>query len=260
MQFQSPRFTITPAPPKPRLAQLYGVGSAKSGTHSIAELFGPPLRSFHEPEVERTIDFVLAKEAGQLSQEQVRDYLLARDRRLRLDVEASHVNVFFVAELAELFPLARFVLTIREPLSWLDSFINHQLSYPTGERWQKLRDLRFQPERYPHGKGEEVLAAKGLYSLDGYFSYWARHQRRVLEAVPQERLLILRTSEIGPRAAEIATFAGVSPETLREERSVSFPAKEKHEVLAQIDAERLAAAMQTHCGELAARFFPNAGD
>ena len=73
--YQSPRFILKPQAPGARLARLYCVGAPKSGTHSIAELFAPPVRSLHEPEAERTIDFILAKETGQFTPEQVREHL-----------------------------------------------------------------------------------------------------------------------------------------------------------------------------------------
>lgn len=254
--YQSPRFTMKTQPPTKRLARLYCVGAPKSGTHSIAELFAPPVRSLHEPEAERTIDFILAKEAGQFTPEQVRAHLQARDQRLRLDVDSAHLNVFLVPELVAMFPEARFVLTVREPRGWLDSFINQQLGRPGGPRWQKMRDLRFQPERFPHRAGEGVLQQRGLYSLDGYLAYWAWHNQLVLDTVPPERLLVVETHDIGDRAVEIAAFGGISPTHLRPERAHAYPAAAKFEMLASIPPDRLTEAVLSHCGPLMQRLFP----
>ncbi len=259
MQFQSPRYTLSATPPAERLAQCYGVGIAKSGTHSIAELFRPPLRSMHEPEAARTIGFILARASGQIGDEEAKHYVVARDRRLRLDVEASHFNVFLLRELVENFPAARFVLTLREPRSWLDSIINQQLAHYSEAHWVKLRELRFQPQRYPHRGGEEALRQRGLYSLDGYLRYWTWHQQVVLDTVPPDRLLLVPTQEIGARAEAIAAFGAIPEHFLRANRAPSYTAMKKFGVLEELDPQRLQDAIETHCQAMVDRLFPRHG-
>ena len=53
--------------------------------------------------------------------------------------------IFLLHKLVELFPTAKFVLTIRDPLSWVDSFINHQLAHSASEKWLAFRDWKFAP-------------------------------------------------------------------------------------------------------------------
>lgn len=189
----------------PRKAHLYCVGTAKSGTHSIAAVFGNQLKSAHEPESEKIIDIILDLAAGCIDEQELRRYVLKRDRKLWLDVDSSQLNYFLLDKLVELFPAAKFILTIRNPYTWLDSFINHQLSHESSENWDRLRDFRFRPDIYAHGKEELVLKEKGLYTLDGYLSYWAQHNRTVIETVPKERLLIIRTDKISECTNEITT-------------------------------------------------------
>jgi hypothetical protein len=161
-----------------------------------------------------------------------------------------------LSKLVSLFPDAKFILTIRDPYSWLDSFINHQLARGCSDKWLKLRNYRFRPDKYTHQQGEFILKEKGLYTLDGYLSYWAHHNRTVIDTVPADRLLIVRTDKITERAEEIAAFVGMSSRNLRKEKSHAFRAKEKFGLLDQIDQAYLEHKVKEHCGDLVVRFFP----
>ena len=130
-----------------RKTHIYGVGTAKSGTHSIAAMFDDRLHTAHEAESEELIDIILAATDGHVGDVKLDRYLLERDRRLRLDIDSSQLNVYVLGRLVVLFPSAKFILTIRNPYSWLDSFINHQLALGASERWMRLRDYRFRPDR-----------------------------------------------------------------------------------------------------------------
>ncbi|WP_432472125.1 sulfotransferase [Amphritea sp. HPY] len=239
-----------------RKSHIYCIGTAKSGTHSIEALFGDELHSDHEPESDKVINMILAKAAGHISDAELGAYLLKRDRRLSLDIDSSQLNFFLLRKLVELFPDAKFILTIRNPYSWLDSFVNHQLARGGSEKWMKLRDLRFRPDIYTHQPGELLLKKKGLYTLDGYLSYWAHHNRTVIDTVPEDRLLIIRTDKITGHSEEIAGFAGISISSIRKEKSHAYKAKERFNLLDQVDQEYLEGKVQEHCGDLLAQFFP----
>lgn len=240
----------------PRKAHLYGMGTAKSGTHSIGAVFGDQLRSAHEPENGKVIDIILDYAAGRIDDAELSQYVLKRDKRLWLEADSSQLNFFLLDQLLELFSDAKFILTIRDPYSWLDSFINHQLAYGNpGDKWTKLRDLRFRPDIYTHLQGEQVLKENGLYTLDGYLSYWAHHNRTVIDTVPEDRLLIIRTDKISEQVEEIAAFAGISINNLKQENSHAFTAKEKFHLLDKLDQEYLEQKVKEHCGELMAQYF-----
>lgn len=240
----------------PRKTHLYCIGSAKSGTHSIAAMFDGQLRSAHEPESDEVIDLILDNEAGLVGDAELNRFLLKRDRRLWLDVDSSQLNFFFIRKLVELFPDAKFVLTIRDPYSWLDSFMDHQLARGGTDTWIKLRNHRFRPDLHTHQEGESVLKENGLYTLDGYLSYWTHHNRTVIESVPPDRLLIVRTDKITESAEKIAAFAGVPASYLKREESHAFKAKRKFGLIGHIDQAYLEQKVKMHCGDLIARFFP----
>ena len=240
----------------PRKTHIYCIGAAKSWTHSIAAMFDDQLRCAHEPESDQVIDLILDVDAGRVDEAELGRFLLKRDRRLWLDIDSSQLNFFFIRKLTALFPEAKFVLTIRDPYSWLDSFMNHQLARGGSDTWVRLRNYRLRPELYTHQEGETVLKENGLYTLDGYLSYWGHHNRTVIESVPQDRLLIVRTDKITESAEKIAAFAGVPASHLRREESHAFKAKERFGLVGQIDPAYLQQKVNMHCGELVDRFFP----
>lgn len=241
---------------RPRKTHIYGTGTAKSGTHSIGAILDNQLYAAHEPEGQEVIDIILTVAAGHVDDSELGRYLLKRDRRLWLDIDSSQLNFFILSKLVELFPDAKFILTIRDPYSWLDSFVNHQLAREGSDKWVKLRDLRFRPDIYTHQQGELILKENGLYTLDGYLSYWGNHNRTVIDTVPENRLLIVRTDKITERTEEIAAFAGILSSNLRKEKSHVFKAKAKFGLLDQVDQEYLEYKVKEHCGDLIAQFFP----
>lgn len=210
----------------------------------------------HEPNSHEVIDMILKIADDKISEDELRDYIQQRDRKLRLEVDSSQLNQFLLDQLIHLYPDARFLLTIRDPYSWVDSFINHQLGRGGSDHWKKFRDFRFQPDKFDHPPEENALEERGLYTLDGYFSYWRRHNRNVLREVPETRLLVVRTTEITERAKEIAEFAGVSPSKVSRRRSHSNKAKEKYGVLEKVDREHLASKVEEHCASLMEEYFP----
>lgn len=240
----------------PRRTHVYCVGTAKSGTNSIGTIFGDQLLSAHEPESAATINLILDNAAGRISKEKLKQYLLERDRRLRLDIDSSQLNFFLLDQLLELFPESKFVLTIRNPYAWLDSLINHSLARTASGEWLKLRDFRFRPNVFSHSPKEQILKHKGLYTLDGYLSYWAGHNRTVIDKVPAERLLIVRTEKISECADEIAAFAGVPRDDFNRDKSHANKARAKYDLLDAIDQEYLEDRIKEHCGALLAEYFP----
>jgi len=240
-----------------RRTQLYCIGTAKSGTHSMNELLDGHLRSSHEPESEEVIELILANAAGRMNDSEVAYYLLLRDRRLSLELDSSQLNIFLLQRLVQLFPTAKFILTIRDPYSWLDSFINHQLSHSASDKWITMRDFRFRPDLYVHQPEETVLKDHGLYTIDGYLSYWGWHNRKAIAVVPEEQLLVVRTDQISERLDDIAEFVGLPKGRLQREKSHSFKAARKFGLLDKVDRKFIEDKIEDHCGNLVARFFPD---
>lgn len=239
-----------------RKCRLYCVGAAKTGTHSIDSMFDHTIRSAHEPDSDEVIGKILDLSRGQIQEAEVVSYIRKRDKRLCLDVDSSQLNFFLLDYLLEEFPKALYLLTMRDCYSWLDSFINDSLRRNASERWTKFRDYRFRSNEFSHPSEEHPLRERGLYTLDGYLSYWGRHNNKVLSSVPEDRLMIVKTNELTQKAHEIADFAGLPMTSIQLMHSHSFKNLTKYNVLREIKKSYLEAKIQEHCGALMKRYFP----
>jgi hypothetical protein len=241
-----------------RRARVYCLGMGKSGTHSIAAMFSEIVRSRHEPQAGQVLEKIFDREANRLSEEQFADWLHARDRMMALEVDSSALNFDLLDALLREFSNARFVLTIRDCYSWCNSLMNHCLRFAEtmDPRWQPWLDSRMRPDLFHHTPEEQVLKHRGLYTLDGYLSYWSRHNSEVLDKVPAERLLAVRIDQIQQRAVEIADFAGLPRRAVRVDRAHDYQNPSKEQWLRQIDRNFLEAKVEKHCRPLMTRFFP----
>jgi len=178
------------------------------------------------------------------------------DRKYLLEVNSSQLNYWVLDGLISEFPKAKFILTIRDCYSWLDSFINHSLSRPCSDQWAKLRDLRFKRPQFKYAKQEEILIKHNLYTLDGYLSYWAEHSEEVIRTVPKERLLIIRTDEINISIEKVANYLGILSSTLNYDKAHLYKARQKFNILSKIDRKFLDEKINVHCKELMSKYFP----
>ena len=161
--------------------------------------------------------------------------------------------------MTSLFSHAKFILTIRDPYSWLESFFNHQLGRQVSDRWSRLRELRFRHAVFEeHPKEEALLKRRGLYTLDGYLSYWRAHNEKVLSTVPRDRLLVVRTDDLSQRLTEIAQFIGLKDCAADIERAHANQAPTKYH-FSRNSTPTTSAAQCAWCEPLLQRFFPELG-
>jgi hypothetical protein len=255
-------------PKRPLKFKAYSVGLPKTGTASLYFLFRD-YRTYHEPEDRFLIYKLLAVEQGKITRKELTQSIKKRDRRLQLEMDSAWINGYIVDILAEEFKEAKFILGIRDCYSWLDSFINHNLFIAKREqkwsRWQHWRgkyftqweNFVFKAHQLKHAKPEQILAKNGLYTLEGYLSYWAEHNNKVLTAVPKERLLIVKTLELKQSIPRIENFLGLTPGSLPRDTKINVRKKQdKYNLLSQIDKDFLDEKVNTHCKELMDKFFP----
>jgi Sulfotransferase domain len=231
---------------------------SKSGTHSLAGVFAREYRSAHEPDAKGQVELTCDLLEGKATRRDVRRYLRAREERLHLEVNAAGWNGLLIDELLALGRDTQFVLTVRDPRSWLDSLLNHLKTGQAPPHFERYRRLVFDTGR-PHPPEEAVLAEHGFYPVAGYLGSWARRHAQVLDAVPPERLLILRTEEFGDRLDDVARFVGVPSETLDPEESHGFKARARFNLLDQIDQDHLDEQVETICTPIQRRLFPSLG-
>lgn len=193
---------------------------------------------------------------ARVDQTEILRYVKTSDRRLWLDLNSSQLNHYLIDILVSEFTQAKFIVTIRDCHTWLDSFVNHQIYRTCSANWLKMRDVRFKRNVFEHAPEERILAEHGLHTLDGYFSYWAEHNQKVLATVPKDRLLVVRTHEISAQIPRIADFLGVPPDKLERQRSHSFKAESKFDILAKLDRQFVEQKVDLHCRTLMDEYFP----
>lgn len=234
-------------------ARLIGVGLPRSGTHYLASAVTEPFHGAHEFDAPRQAIAIAARLAGNLSDSQYIAYLEDRRRRSStLHADVSWLNASMVDAWVALEPQARFVMTLRPPLAWIDSYARHnaRLRGRLARHWQLLRQVLFGADRWPHTPADVGLEAQGLPSLDGLLSYWGRHVTLVLAAVPTHRLMILRTDELTQSLPMITGFLHWPAKALQPggaQRDATWrPTVSTPRITDLLPREHLASALQRH--------------
>ena len=240
--------------PKRRGVRIFGVGAAKTGTHSLGQMFEERVHARHEVDSEELIALHLERETTGKN-DKLRAALKQRDRKRCLKVDASQVNVYLLEDLEALFEDSRYVLTIRSPVLWLRSIVDDSLRRDTTDTWKRFREYRFgQRTEYPDE--EQELAERGLFTLAGYLTYWRSAIERVEKSVPKERLLVVSTKDLGPRSAEIAEFCGIPGGGVPTEKAKAFVNTTRFGVLSKIPRDYLEQTIERICGKKARAYLP----
>jgi hypothetical protein len=214
-------------------------------------------RSEHHPDPEWRLRIAIAYLRREIDAAQVQRLLRRRDRLLWLEMESSSLAGILIEPFLHAFPARKFILTLRDAYSWCDSWIDHNINSPPGERspWAELDRVRLRVGEFSPTRYDAPLSARGCAPLACYFQLWASHNTRVLETVPAQQLLIVKTAQIRANLADIAAWAGVAPETLRAERSWLFAAPAKHRVLASLDPDYVQDTAERFCAPLLRQYF-----
>ena len=239
----------------PPRSRLYGIGPGKTGTNALASVF-TGVAAAHEAEAGTVIDAVMGYQSRSIRWTELRDLVVDRDRRLGLAVDVSNLHIFLVDLLVELSETAKFVLTVRDPYSWLDSILNHYLARPPTSHLRRFADWRFGHGRTIPQAEERSLHELGLHPLEGYLSYWRNHIQTALDAVPSDRLLVIRTDQIAAEADRIAAFAGIPPDCVRRAAIREYRNPHKRPVLEGIPRDHLVSQVERHCEPVLTRLFP----
>jgi hypothetical protein len=245
-----------------RRFRAFGVGIPKTGTTSIAGLFAN-YRSAHEYRGPETMEAIARHKTGQIDREQFRSFVLHRDREGALEMDSASLSFAYVDILVEEFPDARFIFTIRDCYSWLDSFLNMCLSFgstlPEGSEglWEN-GCCALLGVSLPRGvfDSPEALLSRSEEVIDAFLRLWANGNRAVLESLDPKRFLVLRTQEIAASIARIAAFIGIPAGSLVAQNSHMFRAREKFDILRRVDFAVLTAKVEEHGSELMKELFP----
>lgn len=240
----------------PRRLHCYNISVGKSGSHSVHGMFARHYRAAHEPYAQIALDEADGYRCGFKSAADKREFLVRRDRALCLEMEASPFLIWDVKDLVELFPEAKFIVTLRDCYSWLNSMINFSLKERSTERQTRLRAALFGESEFTFAPEEEALRRCGLFTLDGYLSYWATQNQNALDRIPPGRRIVIRTRELASSTLRLADFLDIPVTTLDAKQAHRFRTGVDYHMLEQIDRSFLEQKIASHCRALMSEYFP----
>jgi Sulfotransferase domain len=241
-----------------RRIHAYCIGLPRSGTHSMATMFSKRYAAYHEPLSHDTIVHLLNYLLGNYSSQQFNALLVARDKYLQLEMEASHMLHHVIDRVVDLFPDAKFILTIRDPFSWLESEINQNVFTEHCPIWKAL-------ERYRYGRYNRTFEAQerslatidNVYPISSYLSYWKDHYTLVTNRVPRHRLFLLKTHEIHKCVIPLASFLNIEPTSIDIEQCHAASNTQKSiNLYSYVSKGFVAEQVEQYCGDIVHKIFP----
>lgn len=201
----------------PKKKRIFCIGLPRSGTHSMAKLlkdnFG--LKGEHEPQASVVLDFIIKDKSAK----EMEDFIIARDKILRHDFEASYYQILFIKHLVKLFPNSYYILTIRDPLDWVKSVKNNTLSkgYENKGIWGKFIFKVFGDINFDYNETKN----KNYVVFHEQLEYYKKHIDLAITHIPKERLLVLDTYNINDKIKDISEFINVAYKDVNEKSHVA---------------------------------------
>ena len=159
---------------------------------------------------------------------------------------------------------AKFILTVRDPYSWLDSIVSfHYLMRMDNYAWMKpwlkvLEDVYFGNNNFHYSSEDRFLSEYHLLPVRSYLRLWRVHNQRVISMVPSDRLYIVNTMDIAREVDNMASFLNIPADGL--DVSVSHSGKNmrrKFRICDIIDEKFLKSCVEEFCADLVQDYFPN---
>lgn len=239
-----------------RRLHLYSVGAAKSGTTTVARMFRD-YRAAHDLDAERFVPVSAAVLTGQYARDsrQVRFALRRRSARFHLEVDSASFLNPVAGALASVFPNARFVLTLRDCFSWLDSCVEWDHKYPAHSptMWTPLGRALFEHSPLAFAPEEAALRDAGVESVASYLRVWTMQNTTVLDRVPSERLLVVRTEDLSDAADTLARFTGVPVGTVHPAHANAND--NRSGLLAEVPREFIVDRAREHCAAVMEKYW-----
>ena len=197
-----------------RRFHLVCVGLPRSGVVSLFTLFRD-FRAANEYAVSETIRALVDHHKGALSHDALRAYMARRDRESALEMDAASFLHLAGDLLAAMSDETRFVLPVRAPEAWCESYLGELVRVH-----DRLRARGKAPPAWQRDYGamlvdrfdwEEIATPEarraGLPDVARRFlAHWARATGKMLDTLPPERTLVLRTQDLGPMRDRLAAF------------------------------------------------------
>jgi Sulfotransferase domain len=233
--------------------KVFGVGLFRTGTTTICEMFAKSFRADHEFRIEDELDVLVKRFARENSDNELRAFVRDRDAENPLDLDSSGAHFGLIDILSSEFPEAKFILTLRNVYSWLNSCVGKLYGDFVGGWKSRVGELANRLECLPDYSF--VLNDRDGYKIciEQMMKTWTGVNRSIIHWVPPECLLIVNTETLSRSLDEIAAFCGIGGELLANCHSNPGLAVN---YLSCFDANRLEVLVGRHCSALMSEQYP----
>ena len=251
---------------QPLSFEVICTGLPKTGTTSLARMF-EGARADHEPNAVEVLQRLHAAQRSSTGYAELKRYYEKDHPRITwLELESAWHRSLFPELLRTSAPRARYVVTIRDPISWADSVINNTIiHYPITlpDRYER-RDtglylkIMFGPEPYHYENEEQELREHGVAPLGSMLAFWTTQYENLLKVLADSNSLLVRTEDISRRADEIYDFVGWQPPSASSDRPPTHVRKtsERFGILARLPREFVDRRLE-QCRPLLDQHFPD---
>jgi hypothetical protein len=233
--------------------KIFGVGLFRTGTTTMCEMFAKSFRADHEFWVEEELDAIVKRFTGAVSDEELGAFVEVRDKEKPLDLDSSGAHFGLIDILTTEFPDAKFILTLRNVYSWLNSCVGKLYGDFIGGRNSRIGELANCLDCLPDYTFAIEDRTGYRICLEQMIKTWNGVNRSIMRLVPPERLLVLNTETLSHSADEIAIFCEIDQNLLESCHSNSGPAVN---FLACFNPERLDELVRQHCLGMMSEAYP----
>lgn len=162
---------------KPK-TKAYYISATKKRSTSLVAMLQSNHKSTYELETERVNQIVVNRLEGNIINLELKRILMKRNRRLNLELKSAHSLGYMSHVLSEVFLDSKFVITIKDPYSWLKSQLNFYYRFDP-PAWKFYREYFWLKRHSKYAPEEALLEETGLCSLDICLQPCLNHYRHV---------------------------------------------------------------------------------
>ncbi len=203
--------------PSPRRFHVLTAGLPRTGSTSLYTLF-TNFRAGNEFMERETIAQAVRRHTGTITPAAFEQYLRRRHVEGDLEMDSASFHHLYLDFLVREHPDARFIMTIRAPYDWANSYLKMIAGWrrrfvdagaPLPQWMEDYGVMLFGDFSWDWVASPATIAERAEPLADAFIRHWADANRRTLSLLPAGRSLIVRTDELSQSCARIADFAGV---------------------------------------------------
>jgi hypothetical protein len=248
---------------KCRKFQAYCIGVPRTGTSSISGLFHDYYRSGHEVDSEDVLEYALDYREGKIGLKELERFVLERDERLYFEMDSSTHNYYLVPVLIRLFPDAKFLIPVRNIISWADSYLDYGINNRQGAGTNVISPQRTRMNKYRYADlyekysvWDKKLEEYAMPSMEAHLLFYKKHYEKLFELIPENRRILYETRKLDQNIPRICTFLGINPSTLNLTKNRLNTRRKRHHMFANVDALFLKEKVEQYCRFSKKRFYP----